>query len=102
MWSRLPQGKTSTGTFPGLHTSSPASSNGQLSSPSCLKLLTSKVPRKLGKQKCYSTHPPPQIPADRIGHKLQLLLSCGRVLLPPALGLLGSVQLYLQGLGRIQ
>lgn len=40
--------------------------------------------------------------ADRIGHKLQLLLSCGRVLLPPALGLLGSVQLYLQGLGRIQ
>lgn len=51
-------GKTNTGTPTVLNASSSASSSGQLSSPSCPRLLNSKVSRRLGKQKYYSTPPP--------------------------------------------
>lgn len=50
-------GKTNTGTLTGLNASSSASSSGQLSSPSCPRLLNAKVSRRLGKQKYYSTPP---------------------------------------------
>lgn len=79
----------------------PASSSGQLSSCACLRLLNSKVPGRLGKQKSYptpSTPPLSQTPADSLGHTLQLLLSRGCLLLPPAPGFLGTAQLHLQGL----
>lgn len=51
-------GKINTRTLTELNASSSASSSGQLSKPSCLRLLNSKMSRRLGKQKYYPTSPP--------------------------------------------
>lgn len=91
-----------TQTFTGLDTSSPASSRRPAFQSHLPEALKPQDAQEAGEAGMLFHPPSPQIPADSIGHKPQLLLRWGCLLLPAAPGLLNAAQLHLQGLGRVR